>query len=501
MFTKNRRQHSSLKHNTTTSSSTTLTKDRSPVITTGASSSSHSNSLLTPANGTSTQSSIQSKFLPLLRVFWLSIDLFQGSASNATSTSGNGSVRRRLVDLIRFTTSRPPSSVRFSRQRESTSCSSSKQVPNLSNASIHDNVSSPNMIKDEVIESMVASANDHMVNIISSTSPTTTNDTLETCVLCCHEYPLEQFERLSFCAHSYCRTCLRSYLKLEITEGRVTLNCPQSDCPERIHPCDISRILQKQPELIAKYEQFMVRRVLQSITDTRWCPAPDCGFAVIASGHASCPEIQCLRPGCNTSFCYHCKATWHPNKTCEDAAREKITRKIRSGSFISLASAQQSKCSTGERISDGHRCISGDEIKECPRCQASILKMDDGSCVSRHRWIELTDSIVFWLESHDVSDLWSGVLLAVWPRDLWFTLSKVSALVSRWFVVRRRFFQSIGLYILGQETVESKESHSLASRHVNWCTRDYCIDCRRGRAGCRNRRSDLGGPKDLQEIQ
>ena len=212
----------------------------------------------------------------------------------------------------------------------------------------HDNgsiTSSSAIIKDEIIESVVGSANEHIVNIIPSTTTTNQlNDTniLETCVLCCHDYPSEEFERLTFCSHSYCRICLKSYLKLEITEGRITLNCPQSDCPERIHPCDISRILEKQPDLISKYEQFMVRRVLQSITDTRWCPAPDCGFAAIASGYASCPEIQCLRPGCNTSFCYHCKATWHPNKTCEDAAREKTSAKIRSGSFISLASAQQS---------------------------------------------------------------------------------------------------------------------------------------------------------------
>ena len=274
------------------------------------------------------------------------------------------------MNLLRFTASRPSSSVRFSRQRDGNSCRSSKrQQQNLSVTSIHDNTSitsSSAFIKDELLETVVASANEHVVNIIPpTTNQFNDNNSVETCALCCHEYPFEQFERLTFCSHSYCRTCLKSYLKLEITEGRVTLNCPQSDCPERINPCDISRILQKHPDLISKYEQFMVRRVLQSITDTRWCPAPDCGFAVIASGYASCPEIQCLRPGCNTSFCYHCKSTWHPNKTCEDAAREKTSSKIRSGSFISLASAQQR-----------------DEIKQCPRCQASILKMEDGSCVS-----------------------------------------------------------------------------------------------------------------------
>jgi len=300
------------------------------------------------------------------------------------------------LNLLRFTASRPSAAVRFSRQHNTSttinSCQNSKQKPySLTPSSpIHDNnsiTSSSAIIKDELIESVVASANEHVINIIPST--TNSGDHLfETCLLCCHDYSSEQFEHLTLCSHSYCRTCLKSYLKLEITEGRVTLNCPQSDCPERIHPSDISRILENHPDLISKYEQFMVRRVLQSITDTRWCPAPDCGFAVIASGYASCPEIQCLRPGCNTSFCYHCKATWHPNKTCEDAAREKTSAKIRSGSFISLASAQQR-----------------DEIKQCPRCQASILKMDDGSCVSFFflRIIEIFNKI--FLESYDMSDM------------------------------------------------------------------------------------------------
>jgi len=272
-------------------------------------------------------------------------------------------MRRRFLNLLRFTASRPSSSVRFSRQRDGTFRQSSKQQ-NLSVHDITSLTSSSAIVKDELTDSIHPSTTEHVINIIPTTTTQLNENILQTCALCYQEYPPDQFERLTPCSHSYCRTCLRSYLRLEIVEGRVTLNCPHSDCPERMHPCDIYRILENQPDLISKYEQFMVRRVLQSITDTRWCPAPDCGFAVIASGYASCPEIQCLRPGCNISFCYHCKATWHPNKTCEDAAREKTSSKIRSGSFISLASAQQK-----------------DEIKQCPRCQASILKMDDGSCV------------------------------------------------------------------------------------------------------------------------
>ncbi|CAF1165197.1 unnamed protein product [Rotaria sordida] len=354
-------KRSSLKRTTNNDSSLTLTKDQSSIV---------------------TDTSIQ-------------VITQKSSNSNTTSNNSNGSLRRRFLNLLRFTTSRASSTTttttRFSHQRNTSttnnSCQSSKQqIYSLTSSSqpIHDK-NSIISIKDEIIESIVASANENVINIIPST--TTSNDhLLETCLLCYHDYSSEQFEHLTLCSHSYCQTCFKSYLKLEISEGRITLNCPHNDCPERIHPCDISRILENNPDLISKYEQFMVRRVLQSISDTRWCPAPDCGFAVIASGYASCPEIQCLRPGCNTSFCYHCKATWHPNKTCEDAAREKTSTKLRSGSFISLASAQQK-----------------DEIKQCPRCQASIFKMDDGSC--NHMTCPICEAEFCWLCGREISDL------------------------------------------------------------------------------------------------
>ncbi|CAF2081106.1 unnamed protein product [Rotaria magnacalcarata] len=367
MFSRSRNQRSSVKQIPTTDTSITLTKDRSPAVATKTSPM-NSNFLSLPTNSTSTQPTNQ-----------------RALKANASS-SGNESVRRRVLNIFRLTTGRPPSSVRFTHQPDK---NSRKQQQNLSTPTMHDNgsiASSLTFMKDE---SVAASANEHIINIITPTTNQLDDNScnnIETCVLCCQEYPLEEFERLTLCSHSYCRTCLKSYLRLEITEGRVSLSCPHNECPERIHPCDISRILEKHPDIISKYEQFMVRRVLQSITDTRWCPAPDCGFAVIASGYASCPEIQCLRPGCNTSFCYHCKAIWHPNKTCEDAAKEKISSKIRSGSFISLTSAQPK-----------------DEIKQCPRCQASILKMDDGSC--NHMTCPICEAEFCWLCGREISDL------------------------------------------------------------------------------------------------
>ncbi len=72
-----------------------------------------------------------------------------------------------------------------------------------------------------------------------------------------------------------CRECLRQYLRIEIMESRVNIACPE--CSERFHPNDISMILNDQT-LMAKYEEFMLRRILVSEPDARWCPAPDCGW-------------------------------------------------------------------------------------------------------------------------------------------------------------------------------------------------------------------------------
>lgn len=95
------------------------------------------------------------------------------------------------------------------------------------------------------------------------------------CPLCLMEQPAENFPPIMTCHHRSCRDCLRQYLKIEITESRVNIACPE--CAERFHPNDIKDILSDNT-LMDKYEQFMLRRVLVLDPDARWCPAPDCGL-------------------------------------------------------------------------------------------------------------------------------------------------------------------------------------------------------------------------------
>ena len=75
---------------------------------------------------------------------------------------------------------------------------------------------------------------------------------------------------------------------------------------------------------------------------------PNCTFAVIATGCASCPRIECERPGCGYSFCYHCKAEWHPNQTCDAARAQRHQKTFRSSSVpFSLESAGASASPSG----------------------------------------------------------------------------------------------------------------------------------------------------------
>lgn len=109
-------------------------------------------------------------------------------------------------------------------------------------------------------------------------------------------------------------------------------------------------------------------------------------YAVIATGCASCPRIKCERPGCDLNFCYHCKAEWHPDQTC-DAARASRQSPMRAASGSISQDSQ-------------HR---SDDIKPCPRCQVLIVKMDDGSC--NHMVCAVCGAEFCWLCMKEISDL------------------------------------------------------------------------------------------------
>lgn len=107
----------------------------------------------------------------------------------------------------------------------------------------------------------------------TSSVPGSSSELLE-CPLCLLRHAREHFPDIMTCHHRSCADCLRQYLRIEISESRVNICCPE--CSERFNPHDIQLILGDKA-LMEKYEEFMLRRWLITEPDCRWCPAPDCG--------------------------------------------------------------------------------------------------------------------------------------------------------------------------------------------------------------------------------
>ncbi|XP_067150639.1 E3 ubiquitin-protein ligase RNF19B-like isoform X3 [Apteryx mantelli] len=204
------------------------------------------------------------------------------------------------------------------------------------------------------------------------------------CPLCLLPQPPEAFPTLASCSHRSCRACLEQYLRIAVSESRVQVACPH--CPAALQPADVHRLL-ADPVLCDKYEEFLLRRLLVADPSTRWCPAPDCSYAVIAYGCAECPRLICEREGCGTEFCYHCRQPWHPDGPCELAPR---------APSLATPSAQLVR-----QEDTAH--AEAEDIKVCPRCGAFIMKINDGSCNRMN--CTVCGCLFCWLCLREISDV------------------------------------------------------------------------------------------------
>lgn len=119
----------------------------------------------------------------------------------------------------------------------------------------------------------VCSGSTGVLSLSSSSQEQLLDEHLEECPLCLLSQPRCHFPRLTSCSHRACSDCLRQYLRIEISESRVGIACPQ--CPETLAPLDVRAILDDRA-LLERFEEYQLRRFLAADPDTRWCPAPDC---------------------------------------------------------------------------------------------------------------------------------------------------------------------------------------------------------------------------------
>jgi len=89
--------------------------------------------------------------------------------------------------------------------------------------------------------------------------------------------------------------------------------CPDSSCNQQLSYQEIKTIVRNK-ELVKKFEDFSLSRVLEKMPNMRWCPRPGCGNAMI--GHKNALMVVCSNDSCRFCFCFKCNEAWHSDATC-----------------------------------------------------------------------------------------------------------------------------------------------------------------------------------------
>jgi ariadne-1 len=176
------------------------------------------------------------------------------------------------------------------------------------------------------------------------------------CDICCDDGNLDTFSMR--CGHAYCLNCYRQYVEHKIKDESeaIRIQCPTEGCNKLLPPKVIDFLLDQ--EMQTRYQTVLTRTYVDDNDQLKWCPAPNCEFAMECyvkpeQLHEIVPTVRC---NCGHAFCFGCSLNDHQPTPC------------------SLVKKWIKKC---EDDSETANWISA-HTKECPKCLSTIEK--NGGC-------------------------------------------------------------------------------------------------------------------------
>ncbi|CAK4034421.1 probable E3 ubiquitin ligase [Lecanosticta acicola] len=177
------------------------------------------------------------------------------------------------------------------------------------------------------------------------------------CDICCEDTPdLQSFAMK--CGHRYCVNCYRQYLAQKIREEgeAARIRCPGDRCNNIVDAKSLDLLVT--PDLTERYHELLMRTYVDDKENLKWCPAPECVYAVECPVKQKdlnriVPTVHCE---CKHAFCFGCTLADHQPCPC------------------SLVRKWLKKC---EDDSETANWISAN-TKECPKCHSTIEK--NGGC-------------------------------------------------------------------------------------------------------------------------
>ncbi|KAI9326874.1 hypothetical protein BDR26DRAFT_809226 [Obelidium mucronatum] len=177
------------------------------------------------------------------------------------------------------------------------------------------------------------------------------------CQICYDDTPTEK--AALNCNHAFCKSCYSQYLHTKIVdEGEAArIQCPDSKCHVLVDEESVEGIVD--PSVFRRYKNLLLKAYVDDTPSLKWCPHPNCEYAVSCKISPSSleeivPSVAC---GSGHAFCFGCSlAQDHQPCVC------------------SLVKLWLKKCADDSETANW---ISAN-TKECEKCQSTIEK--NGGC-------------------------------------------------------------------------------------------------------------------------
>ncbi|KXS19377.1 hypothetical protein M427DRAFT_52815 [Gonapodya prolifera JEL478] len=170
------------------------------------------------------------------------------------------------------------------------------------------------------------------------------------------------------CGHRFCVGCYGHYVETKIKdEGESRrIQCMQRGCGVIVDEKTVEQCVGK--DVLAKYKDLLLRTFVDDSDFYRWCPAPNCQFAVechVTPARLArvVPTVTCQ---CGTTFCFGCGATGdHKPCTCWLVKKwlKKCADDSETSNWISANTKECTKC--GSTIEKNGGC----NHMTCRRCK------------------------------------------------------------------------------------------------------------------------------------
>ncbi|OAF71986.1 UbcM4-interacting protein 4 [Intoshia linei] len=249
-----------------------------------------------------------------------------------------------------------------------------------------------------------------IVELLPAVSDVTT---LQACPICIIPVRNPKSQLFGYkCHHYMCIRCWQTYFLSKLNENDVELMCHSCKLliiePMLIEFLDYMRNFYKETDpmselhlftslknphgFLQRYRDACLKIGLYSIPNIRFCPAPDCNYAVVVDNVKKCPTVTCAIETCKTVFCSICRDIEHKGVTCREFYLKKFP-------------------------DEKPDCF--ENLKACPNCHIPVLKMEDGSC--NHMLCDYCKKRFCWLCLTPANDMhfFSPTGCTLWGKKTW----------------------------------------------------------------------------------